>query len=393
VRWLIGVVLTAAFAFTAGAHARMDEPAPLPEAVAIAWERYQQALQAGDIEAAGEAARDAHRAAEAGGVDPLTRAILADNAGQYAFVRGEFADARAMLGVAATLYGQMDESQLNSRVRVMALVANAYYSEDNYREALSQVDETLAAAGPSGVDADRDREIAESLVVRARSQWRLNSLSDAGRTAGEALTLMEPQGYETFTWSGLMAFYMGVDTTLRGRHHDAAWWFAVADHLFRQQGQGGHLSTVSDVWSRYARSRLTAGQRRELIGRLAEAGYISALAQEAAETELAEAEQEERETVAPDPNNRPARPTRRREPDYPIEAAAAGVEGVALVTFTVDENGRVRDAEVVFSAPHPVFGEAALRAVRGWRYEPRLVDGVPTAHEGVQTTLDFRMMD
>jgi TonB family protein len=386
------VLLTVAHA---GAPAwAADEEDYLSPAISEAWARYLAARQAGDMQAAGDAAIDAHRAAERDGADAMTRAILADTAGQFAFLRQDHAGARAMLDLAASLYGGMDESHLNSRVRVMTLAANTSYNEDNLRDALNRVNQALAAAGPSGVDADRDREIAEALVVRARSQWRQSALSDAGLSASEALELMEPHGYGTFTFSSLMAFYVGVESVIRGRNPDSAWWFAVADHQFRQQGQGGHLSTVSDVWSRYARSRLTSGQRRELIVRLAEAGYISAPAREAAETELAEAEQEEeRESAAPDPNNRPARPLNRRAPDYPQNAAAAGVEGVALVTFTVGENGRVRDVEVVFSAPHPVFGEAAVRAVRTWRYEPKLVDGVPTAHEGVQTTLDFRMMD
>lgn len=391
--WMVSAALLTLAQTGAPAWAA-DEDEYLSPAVSAAWERHLAARQAGDMQAAADAAIEAHRAAESDGADAMTRAILADTAGQFAFLRQDYAGARGMLDLAASLYGELDESHVNSRLRVMALAANAAYNEDNYRDALNRVNQTLAAAGPSGVDADRDREIAEALVVRARSQWRQSSLADAGRTASDALDIMEPQGFETFTWSGLMAFYVGVEAVIQRRNHDSAWWFAVADHLFRQQGHGGHLMTVSDIWSRYARSRLTPGQRRELISRLAEAGYISAPAREAAETELAEAEQEEvREAAAPDPNNRPARPINRRSPEYPHQAAAAGVDGVALITFTVGENGRVRDAEVVFSAPHPVFGEAALRAVRSWRYQPKLVDGVPTAHEGVQTTLDFRMMD
>lgn len=389
---LVSAVMFAAAA--SSAIARDDEAAYLPEAVAEAWGRYLAAREAGDSQAAGDAAMEAHRAAESEGVDTETRAILADTAGQFAFIRGQFPEARAVLGLAASLYGEMGESQTNSQVRMLALIAVTHFNEENSRGTLSGVDQVLAAAGPPGANPDRDKDIVSALMLRARTHWRDGSLSQAGSASLEALDVMEPYSIENFTSSGLMAFYAGVESALRRRHSASAWWLAVADHLFREQDQGGHLMTVTDIWSRYARSRLTAGERRELISRLADAGFISAPAQEAAETELAEAEQEEvREAAAPDPNNRPARPINRRAPDYPPQAAAAGVDGVALVTFTVGANGRVRDAEVVFSAPHPVFGESALRAVRTWRYEPRLVDGVPTDHEGVQTTLDFRMAD
>lgn len=370
---------------TAAAH---DE-ASLPEAVAEAWGRYLAAMQAGDSQTAGDAALEAHRAAEAEGADPHTRAVLADTAGQFAYVRRQFPEARAVLGLAASLYGQMDESQTNSHVRVLALIADTHFNEEDFRQALAGVDQALAVAGPSGEDAALDREIAAALVVRARSHWRQSALSPAGEAAREALGAMEPLGFETFPSAGLMAFYAGVERSLRRDGDQSAWWFAVAHHLFREQGHSGHLMTVADAWSRYARTRLSAEERRDLIARLGEAGLISTSDRAAAEAETDEAEAEG--AAEPDPLNRPARPLRRQGPEYPDRAAGAGIEGVALLTFTVTAQGRVTDAQVVFSAPHTMFGDAALRAVRNWRYEPKLVDGVEVDHEGVQTTFEFQM--
>jgi len=386
--WLAGVALAWAITFVP-AHAR-DEAA-LPESVAAAWERYLAASQSGDAEAAGDAVLEAHRAAEAEGADPLTRAILADTAGQFAYIRSAFSDARAMLGLSAGLYGELGESEKNNLVRVQRLIAEAFFLEEQHRDVLRQVDAVLASAGATGADPERDSEVATALALRARAHWALGSITRAGGAAREALNVIEPHGLESHTSAPLMAFYRGVDGALRQRHHDSAWWFAVAGHLYGLQEQGNSLIVITDVWSRYARTRLNPVQRRDLIVRLAEAGYLTEPEREAAE---AEAEEEEQvEAAEPDPLNRSARPIRRTSPTYPAAAAGAGVDGIALVTFTVTAEGRVADADVVFSAPHPVFGEAALRAMRRWRYEPRLVDGVPTAHEGVRTTFDFRMQD
>ncbi|MCC5997407.1 MAG: energy transducer TonB [Oceanicaulis sp.] len=386
--WLASVVVACMITFSP-AHAR-DEAA-LPESVATAWERYLAASQSGDSEAAGDAVLEAHRAAEAEGVDPLTRAILADTAGQFAYVRSAFSDARAMLGLAADLFGELGESQKNNLVRVQRLIAEAFFLEEQHRDVLHQVDAVLASAGATGADPERDSDVAAALALRARAHWALGSITRAGGAAREALDVIEPYGLESHASAPLMAFYQGVDGALRRRHHDSAWWFAVAGHLFGLQEQGNRLITITDVWSRYARSRLNSAQRRDLIVRLAEAGFLTEPEREAAEAEADEEEQVE--TAVPDPLNRSARPIRRTSPTYPSAAAGAGVEGITLITFTVTAEGRVADADVVFSAPHPVFGEAALRAMRRWRYEPKLVDGVPTAHEGVRTTFDFRMQD
>lgn len=390
-RWMWIAALSITLAMPAGAQARKDEPEPLPEAVAIAWGLYLEASRAGDINAAGDAARETFRAAQASNVDPVSRAIIADTAGQFAFIRGQFAEARAMFEVAAPLFESLGPDHTSDHVRVLALLADACHRNEQFRDALRYVSAALDAAGPPGVDPQRDADIALAFAVRARIHWRQGSVGQTGQAARDALHVLEPYGYHNNTSAPLMAFYAGVERAMRQRMMESAWWFGVAHHLFDAQGQDSQFLQITDVWSRYARQRITSGQRRELIQRLDAAGYLSApeRAEAEAETDLAEAE----ERAEPDPLNRPARPVRRDPPSYPSAAAWNQVEGIALVTFTVNAQGRVEDPEVVFSAPHPMFGDEALRAIRRWRYEPRLVDGVPTAHEGVQTTLDFRMED
>ncbi len=66
-------------------------------------------------------------------------------------------------------------------------------------------------------------------------------------------------------------------------------------------------------------------------------------------------------------------PHRADVPEYPKEAAAAGIEGVVLAEIVIDEQGHVADARIVRSIP--MLDEAALKAVREWRFNPTVVNG------------------
>jgi TonB family protein len=66
----------------------------------------------------------------------------------------------------------------------------------------------------------------------------------------------------------------------------------------------------------------------------------------------------------------------RVHPDAPAEAVQARQDGVALVRILIGEDGSVTDAcpiEVV--PPGYGFEQAAVRALRQWRFEPATVDG------------------
>lgn len=68
-------------------------------------------------------------------------------------------------------------------------------------------------------------------------------------------------------------------------------------------------------------------------------------------------------------------PTVRIAPTYPRQAADQGIEGYAVVEFTVTTQGTVKDAVVVEQEPGNYFGRAAVRAVEKWRYQPCKVNG------------------
>jgi len=63
-------------------------------------------------------------------------------------------------------------------------------------------------------------------------------------------------------------------------------------------------------------------------------------------------------------------------PVYPAELMDAGKEGKAVVQVTITETGDVADV-VVVSAEDPAFGEAAVTAVKQWKFKPATLDGAP----------------
>ena len=68
-------------------------------------------------------------------------------------------------------------------------------------------------------------------------------------------------------------------------------------------------------------------------------------------------------------------PARLGVPQLPPEARAAGIQGVVVAEIVVNESGEVMDAQVLRSIP--LLDDAALNAIRYWRYAPTLVNGQP----------------
>jgi protein TonB len=65
---------------------------------------------------------------------------------------------------------------------------------------------------------------------------------------------------------------------------------------------------------------------------------------------------------------------RRVEPVYPPFAVNAHLQGVVILEAVVDEDGSVADVKVLRSA-NGLLDNAALAAVRQWRYSPLLLNG------------------
>ncbi len=74
---------------------------------------------------------------------------------------------------------------------------------------------------------------------------------------------------------------------------------------------------------------------------------------------------------------------------YPPAAMAAGTEGHVVVRYDVTVDGRVRDPVVIESEPQGLFDDAALAAVRNWRFKPPLRNGQPIPRTDVESTVRF----
>jgi len=60
--------------------------------------------------------------------------------------------------------------------------------------------------------------------------------------------------------------------------------------------------------------------------------------------------------------------------EYPFDTQSGFREGVVVLDVTIDPQGRVGKAEAIWG--RVPFREAALAAVKQWRFTPTLVDGV-----------------
>jgi protein TonB len=67
------------------------------------------------------------------------------------------------------------------------------------------------------------------------------------------------------------------------------------------------------------------------------------------------------------------------QPDYPEELREQGVQGTVTVRYTVDENGKVTGVSVERSSGNDALDDAAVRAIRRYRYRPAQQDGKPRA--------------
>ncbi len=97
-------------------------------------------------------------------------------------------------------------------------------------------------------------------------------------------------------------------------------------------------------------------------------------------------------------------PLFRMAPRYPMELLASGMEGYVDLSFTIDKNGFVREAQVADAKAtrggkrasltrHKgrALEQAALKAAERFRYAPMFVDGEAVETDGVMTRITFEL--
>lgn len=84
----------------------------------------------------------------------------------------------------------------------------------------------------------------------------------------------------------------------------------------------------------------------------------------------------------------PSRLVQRVNPSYPVAARQYRVEGAVTLSATIGPDGRVHDAKVI-SGP-PMLRDAAVNAVKQWKYAPSTVNG-RAVESSVQIVLQFKI--
>ena len=72
-----------------------------------------------------------------------------------------------------------------------------------------------------------------------------------------------------------------------------------------------------------------------------------------------------------------------KDPDYPLEAKRQHIQGDVLLRITIDEQGNVADVQV--TSGDPTLAEAAISAVKTWKYRPWMLNGEPVTVEAPVT--------
>jgi protein TonB len=78
----------------------------------------------------------------------------------------------------------------------------------------------------------------------------------------------------------------------------------------------------------------------------------------------------------------------RVEPIYPAIAKQARIQGIVLLRATISKDGSIENLQLL--SGHPMLAQAAIGAVRHWRYRPYYLNGDPVEVE-TQVTVKFTL--
>ena len=237
--------------------------------------------------------------------------------------------------------------------------------ESEARRALSaknadQVDLWAAAAADAGADPERVAALhadAQQLRSSARAEQQLAQLALAFNSSLEQGHVLDPA-------TDSAKFYLAQ--LQQADAHSPATELARTAYHTRLLEEARRALRAGDFpgtqrWLEEARS---AGADSAALGELDAAAHRA---------------QEEAQQASSIVSESTLTRSRYVPPQYPLAARARGIEGWVDLQFLVGTDGTVSDVAVVGAQPAGVFEQAALEALRHWRYQPVLRDGQPVS--------------
>ncbi|QJR80286.1 TonB family protein [Alteromonas pelagimontana] len=95
--------------------------------------------------------------------------------------------------------------------------------------------------------------------------------------------------------------------------------------------------------------------------------------------------------MTPWEENQEPTPLYRKNPVYPQHALRHSISGYVRLKFNIDEQGFVRNPEVLEAEGASQFKNASLQALEQWRYAPKFENGKPVPAEDNVVQLDFKV--
>lgn len=338
------------------------------EAFKRAYDRYQSLWEAESWRESLEPARQSYAIGrELFGDQSENTAALAYNYSLNLLKLGREGEAAATLKETLALYEQVYGDNSPQLIPVLMDLGRVHTQPLKAREALKYHRRALALAsdryGADTVDyARRSVQVGVALLNGARSPWAKDYLLDGYEILARELG-------ETSVRAGFAALHLGKFELSDGDDDQAIAWLQKALTSFTDPDAPSNkleLLTHGFMVKAYENQG-----RRDLATRHCLAiGRMS-----------------------------PALPSQRQEPlvrtvpVYPIDASDRRQEGYVVLEFEVDEEGFVRNPQVVEREGPRSFVAASLDAIEQFRYAPGFSNGKPVATEGVLNRFTFEMAE
>lgn len=79
------------------------------------------------------------------------------------------------------------------------------------------------------------------------------------------------------------------------------------------------------------------------------------------------------------------------EPKFPLTASRDGITGYVILLFDIQLDGSTGNIKILEAKPRGVFNQEAIRALKKWKYRPKVVGGRSMIQTGLKVRLDFNL--